>query len=91
MTDDEPSLLAATAGTHVGNQVILLGLLFLAIGVLVGVNLIAQPAAAEHYTPMLGYTDMPWYLDRATVISKAAAATAAVSTAGLIFLDYTHE
>jgi hypothetical protein len=88
---DEPSLLAATAGTFVGNQVILLGLLMLSIGVLVGVNIIAQPAAAEHYSPMFGYTNMPWYLDRAAFISRAAAGTAAVSTAGLVYLDYTHD
>lgn len=91
MTDDDPGLLAAGVGTFVGQQVILLGLLMLSLGILVGINIVARPAAIEHYTPLLGYSDLPAYLERAALVSKVAAATALASALGLVYLDYTHD
>jgi hypothetical protein len=90
MTDD-PSLLAASAMTYVGVQVILLGLLMLSVGIIIGVNIVAQPAAVEYYSPVLGYAQLPYWLERAATVSKGAAVSAVLSLGGLIWMDYTRD
>lgn len=91
MSDDNTFLLVAGINTFVGKQVVWLGVLMFSIGALIGINIVAQPVAAEYYSPLVGYTEMPWYMERAALASKLAAGASLLSTIALVYLDYTHD
>jgi len=87
---DKPLFLRVSALSFVGRQVLLLGFLMLSLGILIGINLVAQPAMADVWAvSAIGHTpEVPEYLTRAGVISKVSAAAAAASLVGLLWLDY---
>lgn len=92
MTDrTDPSLLNAAALSFVGVQVILLGTLFLSLGIILGINLVAQPAAADLASMAVDMpgaeVELPQYLVQAATITKVAAVSAVLSVGGLIYLD----
>lgn len=88
---DHPLTILRSQVAAVDRELFLMGLLMLSVGILVGVNLVARPAAAQHYSPVLGYVELPRYLEVAAWVSKASAAAATISLGGLLYLDYTHE
>lgn len=90
MTEDPPRLLAVSALSFVGAQVVLLGLLMLSLGLVLGIEMVLQPAVATQAaaTPLGAAPDLPGYVQDVTAIRNGAVATAAVALTGLLWLDW---
>lgn len=92
MSEDPPSVLRASVFTHFGLQVLLFGFVMLALGLLLGTKLVAEPAYAEWARgTVIALSEPPQYLQRAATINKLAATVAALSLGGLLFLDWQLE
>lgn len=89
MTDNDPKLLRVGALTPLGAQFVLLGCAMFAIGIVIGIEYLAQPAMAE-WAAMgsVGDVSYPDWLLRAEHIRNAGVVTAAVGFAGALYLDW---
>lgn len=93
MTEQPPSLLRASVFTHLGLQVLALGGLMFALGLLIGTKIVGDPAYAAWATEnmVVGLSTPPEYLQRTRLVNKLSMGVAAVLFGGLLYLDWQIE